>query len=303
MYSHSCCCINCRLPYFQGVNNKWAFILNVGVQIFFFISAFIFSQYEITNIFKWFKKRISRIFVPYYIYLIIVIPIFYLYGTQYISVKKVLAYIFDLQGFINPAIKGLGHLWFLSVIVFCYLITPILCRLFPSNKDEKSLFYILEIIALVLFLWTSTSYIVWVMVYLLGYYIGRYYKEIPIKVIVVIFIGGLLCIPFILNNGFNEKCDYILHGIGGSLIFLILYRIYVYYNISRDFFLIKYIDKYSYEIYLTHHLFILGPFSLLFYTINIYINILIIILMTLISAFLLKYITNICFRQLGFSNE
>ena len=141
------------------------------------------------------------------------------------------------------------------------------------------------------------------MVYLLGYYIGRYYKKIPIKVIAVIFIGGLLCIPFILNNSFNEKYDYILHGIGGSLIFLILYRMYIYYDISRDFFLIKYINKYSYEIYLTHHLFILGPFSILFYSMNVYINILIIILMTLISAFLLKYISDICFRQLGFNNE
>lgn len=50
-------------------------------------------------------------------------------------------------------------------------------------------------------------------------------------------------------------------------------------------------DRYSYQIYLTHHFFILGPLSLMALTANSYVNVVLILLLTVLTAVLLQKIS------------
>lgn len=95
----------------QGYENRWAWVLNVGVQVFFFISGFLYGKKDIQNSFVWWKGRIKKVYLPYLCYLILCIPLFWIFASEFISVKKSLVYLFCLQGFIsNAGIQGLGHL-------------------------------------------------------------------------------------------------------------------------------------------------------------------------------------------------
>lgn len=50
--------ISCHI--LQGLNNKWAFWVNVGVQIFFFISGFLYGKKDIDNIKTFYVGRLKK---------------------------------------------------------------------------------------------------------------------------------------------------------------------------------------------------------------------------------------------------
>lgn len=106
---------------------SWA---NIGVQIFFFMSGYLYSNKEIDKPVKWFKKNALKIMKPYWIYLVAIIPIIYMLDASRLSVHKVLMAFLGLQGFgEGSAIEGLGQHWFISYILLCYLITPLLPKI------------------------------------------------------------------------------------------------------------------------------------------------------------------------------
>lgn len=132
------------------MHNKYGNILgqffNVGVFIFLFISGYLFGKKEIKNIKEWYIKRFCRIFIPVWIWTII-INIVYLIKGQEISLIGVISYVFNLQGFFG-ATEGLEHLWFLSLIMICYLITPILEKL--RNMTSSSFKYLIVLVGIVI---------------------------------------------------------------------------------------------------------------------------------------------------------
>ena len=80
-------------------------------------------------------------------------------------------------------------------------------------------------------------------------------------------------------------------GMLGGFIFMALYGLIQQTTIGRDEgpirrFVARY-DKYSYDIYLTHHIFILGPITLLHATSSFMANVLMILTVTLLSAVVL----------------
>lgn len=59
-------------------------VFNIGVQIFFFISAFCFGyQGNIINVKEWYLKRLRRIICPYWIFLLII------YGVYFVTNQKI----------------------------------------------------------------------------------------------------------------------------------------------------------------------------------------------------------------------
>ena len=57
--------------------------------------------------------------------------------------------------------------------------------------------------------------------------------------------------------------------------------------------IVKFIDQYSYEIYLVHYMFIVGPISLMNVTSNWFINSMIVIMTSILISAVLKYSTKI----------
>lgn len=61
--------ISCHI--LQGLNNNFAFWINTGVQLFFFVSGFLYGKKKISNIKEFYKKRMEKILFPYIIVFII----------------------------------------------------------------------------------------------------------------------------------------------------------------------------------------------------------------------------------------
>ena len=62
----------CHFLQFYGY--KLAFYLNIGVQLFFIISGYLYGNKDIDNIVPFLKKRFRKILVPYWIMALVMIP-------------------------------------------------------------------------------------------------------------------------------------------------------------------------------------------------------------------------------------
>ena len=73
---------------------------NVGVFIFLIISGYLYGKKEIKNTYQWYLKRFFRIFIPLWIWTIIVNMIYVVKGQE-VSIIGIISYIFNLQGFLE----------------------------------------------------------------------------------------------------------------------------------------------------------------------------------------------------------
>lgn len=132
--------ISCHI--LQGLNNNFAFWINTGVQLFFFVSGFLYGKKKISNIKEFYKKRMEKILFPYIIVFIISLLLeFVLLKRQY-SLKKIFGCIIGFGGFTGN-ISILSHTWFVSYILLCYILVPVLQILFKTNKFKKNFMYFL----------------------------------------------------------------------------------------------------------------------------------------------------------------
>lgn len=130
--------IGCHI--LQGLNNKWAFWVNVGVQIFFFISGFLYGKKEIKNVKKFYMERIKIILIPYTILFIIMLVLETLILKNYYSWNLIIGSFLGFGGF-HGNIKTLSHTWFISYILLCYLFVPLFQKIF-KGKILKLISYI-----------------------------------------------------------------------------------------------------------------------------------------------------------------
>lgn len=129
--------ITCHI--LQGLNLEAAFWFNIGVQIFLFMSGFLYGQKQINNPKHWFIKQFKKIYIPYVILAVIIILIDYIFFNIKYSKTTIIVNLLGLQGFIN-IIPTISHTWFISYILLCYFITPILQSIKFNIMEKKILF-------------------------------------------------------------------------------------------------------------------------------------------------------------------
>ena len=123
------------VPLMQNLGNISCYYLNVGVWLFLFISGFLYGKKDISNVTVFYKKRLVRILVPYYIMLGVIILVNLLLGDS-ITAKELISSILCLQWY-GKTVPNCGHLWYISCILFCYLITPILQWICEQNENKS----------------------------------------------------------------------------------------------------------------------------------------------------------------------
>lgn len=269
---------------FQGLGNELAWWFNVGVQIFFFMSGFLLAKEYISSPLIFIKKRMKKILISYYILLFMTICSYKLFNID-ISSKSIFTYLFCLQGitFAN-IISGLEHLWFISIIIICYILTILLNAIREKiiNHTVGYLFLTFTIVLIQILVNYSILPIAFgarIGAFIIGYFLASKYhynfnKTLIINISWITLITLIIRIYFMyfytiksvnLNVFFNNYFVNWQHTLLGISIFLLLYVLIENKEVNKNIFInfINYISKLSYEIYLTHQIFILGPLSLL----------------------------------------
>lgn len=300
-----CSIIFCH--FLQYFGNGLAFWFNVGVQVFLFMSGYLYgARDKLTKGFV--EKNSIKILLDFWIYLIIIIPIYYIFCPD----------VFDGLNIVNlflckGTVSGIEHLWFIPCILFCYLITPILyCSrkkwLEYTSKQLLVVFLLYLLIGRQLIKIYTNQSDAWVLCYILGYFYGfliktkdKNAKAYNIFCVGIVIIGSLLFLFRIGNECFWNIVDtniywysnliFYTHVMLGASIFIILITLLRRLEL-RENKILTFSDKYSYDIYLVHHIYIQGVLNIEEIVEFRLLNITLIIVIILISGVALKTISD-----------
>lgn len=286
--------ISCHIA--QCYNLQISYLLNIGVQIFFFMSGFLYGKQEqMPSVKGFYLKRFVRVHIPYFVLLAIVLAVYAIFNLTSISLKQVLFYLLSLQWFVTP-IEGLNHLWFLTVLMFGYLLTPWIKKVMEKAPIVCTLLFVCCCVVEFVFLKKFYSLSAWLALYLLGLFYGKYHsKTVSLIALVASLITMIvLCLFFEPSKltSFEDRHYMIwLHWTMGVFLFVLLFYVLpLLVGESKHFDSIKHLDKISYDVYLIHHPLILGPLSLMFVTKYIGLNIVLMLFVVYLLARVLNYI-------------
>lgn len=273
-----------------------AWLLNVGVQIFFFMSGFLYGRLDITGSpYNFYKKRFVKVYLPYYIFLTIVIVIYAVFRLCKFNAQQILLYLLNLQWFSTP-IDGLNHLWFLTVLMVGYLLTPWVKRLIDKHPVWFMLVFVVCCVAEFVLVKKFYSFCAWVTLYFAGMLFGHYYSKKTSNFVLFISAIALTVLLVLYKPDWLTQYEFRhhvvwLHWTLGLFLFTFLFRFLpLIVKADKKHSLIKHLDSISYEVYLVHHPLILGPLSLMFVTRFAWLNVLIMLLTVYLLSRALHYI-------------
>lgn len=286
---------------------------NVGVQVFFVISGYLYASKEIDNPVKFIRKSFTKILIPYWIFLVIAIILYLKKYPQFLSFSTIVKTLLCAG-----TIHGLGHLWFVGYILFCYLLTPYLFwirKSIPSNTPAIKIIviYISIIVIFQVIEFAFNSYFLpdRISCYIIGFFaadlISRFGERFKVCLMWIFLIVALITngievyskyIASIVYSGimmtlFNALCRY-AHLFLGVALFFVMERVFQKINHSS---VLKASDKYSYPIYIVHLLFILSPFSLMDLTRFNMFNWIIILASVIVSGVILQRVSDMIFSK------
>ena len=255
-----------------------------GVHIFFIASGTgLYFSYlrKPTNYIEFFKRRLSKIYIPYIIIVVISFFIPWYYASLDSRIGALCSHIFLYKMFV-PAYEMSfgGQLWFVSTIIQLYIVFLPLCHLYKKLNYNSSLFFAINMSVSIiwwifLFIMKLGDFRIWNSFFLqylwefaLGMIIARHIyngKTISIKtrtIVLMAFIGiGIEGVTGIMG-GILRSFNDIFCAMGFFGIIAIIYL--MNFNFLKRM-LIK-LSNVSYEIYLLHWLL----FSIAFRYISIY---------------------------------
>jgi peptidoglycan/LPS O-acetylase OafA/YrhL len=283
--------------------NQLSQFFNVGVFIFIFISGFLFGEKEIGNIKNWYKKRLIRIFVPYYCFMIFLFIVSKAVFGINITAKQCLLFLLNLQaGFCAP-VMGADHLWFLSIIFVCYLLTPLLFRFRNCIKKSAEILAILlamaQVAASIFVSSLAGRYIFLICLYCFAYlYCEQWKKRWKRRSVVILctLAAGSMVLRVILRlfiHGTNFYAGVLVtysHGLISLAVFSVVWYVLFYYKKTESR-TVSFLSHISYDVYIIHYMFIVGPFVLIGKTYSLVTDIFLFVILTLFSAVLLNLIS------------
>lgn len=256
-----------------------------GVQLFIFISGYLYGMRVINNYKKFYMKRIVTVSFPAILVSLLTIITLIIAGVS-VSVTTIIAYCVDLEGllFLNwtfvsqffNQIDSLGPLWFTTIIMLCYLLVPLLQALYkrylPRNINVLLFIVIGITISIIVKPYFELSYFLF---YIVGYIAGKnnLMKKINTKwfAIYSFVFCAVIVIRLVLHRYYDDTDIYftyvgVSHFVLGTW-FVVLYawlnnRIGTNMEKVSGNMIVKVLDKYSYYIFLVYGVFCMGTFNL-----------------------------------------
>lgn len=102
----------------QSYDNRWAFVFNIGVQVFLVLSGYLYGKKVVTDWKKWAVGRLKRVYVPMFLFLIIVLPFYLIFHREIFSWKPYALNFLNLQGV--PFVMGGGYVAGYQALVVYY---------------------------------------------------------------------------------------------------------------------------------------------------------------------------------------
>ena len=242
-------------------------------------------------------KRIVRLFDSLWPFLVLLIATYYIVG-EHISVIKIFLNIVGLGWF--GKLPNNGHLWFVTMIVMCYVMFVIVANTRMSqNSRGRVILPILICVSLEFAVdskgWPGYLFMVLGYSFCLFKYASKYIQFVKVANVVVIWISLLLSTLFALAACFWAKFEYSLfvQQVAGYVAgFAWLTTLLKYGGKIKRNRMMEHVSKFSYEIYLVHHCFCCGVLSVLQITVYPMLNYAILWSLTLVLAIPLHIVAN-----------
>ena len=291
------------LCHYVGVNRN-AYVqmsgqfFNIGNDIFFIVSGFCFGiKKNLGHIGEWYLKRLQRIIIPYEIMVFAYLTANVLLGMT-IDIKQWGIQIVGMQGW--NGVYGIGHTWFVTSIILCYLMTPVLVALLDDKNNIKLVVLILMILPLFITyclenIFVEATLIIPICWYALAFIVGRYYNYIVIRQksvflylsLITVSLGGRLVARKYIDG--TTLYDVIICGYTHAIIAFCFFALSLrFLNDRKANRIVKAIDELSYEIYLWHYMFTVGPLTLFGSTPWWITDCILVTMVTIIVALLMK---------------
>lgn len=297
-----CMIIACHFMQYYGSALAWWF--NVGVQIFFCISGFLYGQKEIPDGFAFVARNFKKILLDYYVYILFCLIPYGILRPELLSVQTLLNLLLC-----NVTLSGIDHLWFIPYILLCYLMTPLLNRLRLRMQKLRGAAKPALVVSLMLLLEllfdTFLPYFnpAWINCYAAAYFLGALKKRsgrLPgtatasITALALIFnavqigvdVFGLFVPQGIFTDYYYRFCNY-AHVLLGISIFLLLHTALRGVRFARVPVLLRLSDRYAFDIYIAHQIYVQGTLNLQQLTPSPLLNGVIILVLILFSGILL----------------
>lgn len=289
----------------QVYSNLFAFVFNIGVQVFLALSGYLYGKKLISNWGKWTIGRIKRVYVPMFIFLIILLPFYLIFHREFFLWKAYVINLINLQGVSfavgGDMIQGIRHLWFITAIMFAYFSTPFLQRM---STCVNWMFPFLLVSIVLLYLVVPAPYVFmasWVYLYAICY-LYVHLKKAKIYNIGLLMLELLLIVLVASKNdvvtSYYHPLNRFFHDVSGVFIVIFGIRFLTLLKINSIPRLVGLMDKYSFHVFIVHYFFIIGPFSLAHITSSIFVNILFIVVSTLVATYIFVIINNLINRLL-----
>lgn len=299
----------------HGAHIGWAFWFNVGVQMFLFISGYLYGKKNRIDTVEFYKKSFPKLLIDYYVFVfIILIAIHFspLWDTDSNGIIGLLTF--------SSTIPGLGHLWFVPTILFCYLLSPILSEVLNAIDKRSNIRFWMEAILLLLIIHVVIKRFfgffnpAWINCFVIGMIYSRIEQKGKRSKRAFACLTVVLCLLIIplqfridywpheeLPSFFANRYIYFQNYghvfLGIALVLLIRF---IYHRIrysSEKHHILDWSDKYSYDVYLVHHVFVQSAFACVGFIDNRLIALPLAIILTVLFSMLINWIAKIVRRK------
>lgn len=285
-------------------------LFQTGVQVFLFISGYLYSNKDINNTNRWLWGRFVKICIPCYLFILGAAAVNTFLGNHFSWVMLILG-VFNLEGYHHifnkmyyiPAIPGTAHLWFITALMICYLLT-----IFVKRKPV-SLKYLMIFLSVGIVLGFFGIRLDYFWIYFVGYLYGKSCKKISGKKYALVCLAAIgagilrmivkgycdingennfylfVVIPFV----YNVLAIWIFTTIELLVNIRIISEVIVNTPISK---VIVWIDGISFYVFITHYIFIDEPLRILGLTQYSFLNAILLTIAIISVSILLKKISS-----------
>lgn len=283
----------------------------IGVPLFLFVAGFLCGSRPAVDVKAWLLRKCERILLPAVLYFVVVYTSYGFTGVEDVSLFQWVFSLLNLQGLnytywkfdLYGAAAGCGHLWFVTTIMFCYLLTPLVQRIphIRMSVWQKTL-----LILAILAAQAGLLYLGFQLSYLLTYFFGYFAAKKPVRTdgkwysFVTVLMGAAVAIRLLARRYMDATIlyDRYIALISGAVISAwIFYTVYfLKARLPRlfacmDCRLLGWVEGLSYYVYITHYLFLRGYYSVWHLTDNKVLGYILFIAFTTVSAALLHLLT------------